>query len=66
MTSNQFHMMRDAAVAALAIALIGCNGEARISHEAQAAGSTQFEKAVAPATGNYEEPEVVISHDTYA
>jgi hypothetical protein len=66
MTSNQFHMIRDAAVAALAIAIIGCNGEARISHEARTASSTQFEKAVAPATGKYEEPEVIVSHDTYA
>lgn len=66
MTSNHFHTIRDAAVAALAIAIIGCNSEARISHDTQAAGATQFEKAVAPATSKYEEPEIVVSHDVYA
>jgi ABC-type Fe3+-hydroxamate transport system substrate-binding protein len=66
MTSNHYQAMRDAAVAALAIAIMGCNSEARISHETQSASSTQFEKAVAPATGKYEEPEIVVSHDVYA
>jgi hypothetical protein len=67
MTSNHFHPMRDAAVAILAmIAIIGCNSDARISHETQATSSNQFEKAVAPSTGKYEEPEIVVSHDVYA
>jgi hypothetical protein len=66
MTPNHFHTMRDAAVAALAMAIIGCNSDARISHETRSAGSTPFEKAVAPATGSYEEPEIVVSHDVYA
>jgi hypothetical protein len=67
MTSNHFHTMRDAAVAILAlIAIIGCNNESRISHETQATSSNQYEKAVAPATGKYEEPEIVVSHDVFA
>ena len=57
MTSNQFHMMRDAAVAALAIAIMGCNSDARISNETQAAATTEIESAAAPATET-----VVVDH----
>jgi hypothetical protein len=67
--------MRDAAVAALAIAIMGCNSDARISNETQAAPATQIENAAAPATqtivvdhaaGKYEASGNVFSYEVSA
>jgi hypothetical protein len=75
MTSNHYQAMRDTAVAALAIALMGCNSDARISNETQAAPSTQIESAAAPATqtivvdhaaGTYEASGNVFSYEVSA
>lgn len=54
------------AIAFLAFAVTGCDNSARISTEAQFTASSQRDKAVAPATGNYEEPEIVVTYDVYA
>jgi hypothetical protein len=54
------------AVAFLAIAITGCDNIARIETDAQFTASGQRDKAVAPATGTYEEPEIVVTYDVHA
>jgi len=75
MTSNHYQAIRDAAVAALAIAIMGCNSDARISNETQAAPATQIENAAAHATqplvvdhaaGTYEASGNVFSYEVSA